>query len=233
MIKMKLEMKKMLSLLTLLFLCQITFGQAIDTTFNAANFSKAIKEVNSFNDLKTQIMWISGIATVLITILGFLGGKTLLDSAITNMLANKLDVKKEHLEDMLKELTKEYDAKTNRKILVISHHSDPTIATIRGLLTGGGFKSANLEFKGINDTINLADKDIVLFVDNKTDSTLTTTQMETFINQYKGQIKQFFYFGVERNLPLDDWKNRYAVTISASNFPDRLASGLLNLFKTV
>ena len=176
-------MKKIFISLVAIGFCQILWAEPIDTTFNNANFSKVIKEVNDFSDLKTQIMRIAGIATVVMTILSFLGGKALLDSAITKMLAKKLNVDEKNLEEMLKELTKEFDVKNNRKILVISNHSDLTNATVRGLLTGGGFKVANLEFKGITDDINLADKDVVLFIDNKDDSTLSTTQIETFIDR--------------------------------------------------
>jgi hypothetical protein len=225
-------MKKIVLLLILFFACQWAFADPIDTTFNKENFVKLVNKTNELTSDKNTILIVAGVVSLIISALSFFGGKELFKSAITEMLANKIKVKAEHLEEMLKEQTKEFDAKTNRKIIIISSHSEPTIATIRGLLTNGGFKNPNLEFKGINDAINLADKSLVLFNDNREDSTLTTTQIETFINTYKVQLKTYFYFGVERNMPLDEWRTRHGITISSSNLPDRLATGILTFLKT-
>ncbi len=212
-------------------ICSMAYTQGIDSTFNQTNFTKAIKEANTFSEWKNYFI---GFVTVVILAFSALARfwKTLLESVITKVLADKLQVKKENLEDMLKDYTKEFDVKTNRKIHIISSISDPTIASVRNALIGGGFKSANLEFNGINDaTINLKEKDVVLFND-KFDSSITVPQMEDFISKFKVQITSFFYFGAANNLPLDDWKKNYSIKIGSANLPDRLVPNLINFFKT-
>jgi hypothetical protein len=225
-------MKKKIILIPLLLTASLLYADDIDTLINQTNFTKTVKEVNKFNDLKTQIYWIAGIVSAVLIVLAALGGKALLDSAITKTLADKLNVKKEHLEEMLKEMTKEYDAKNNRKILIISNHSEQTIADMRNLLLSGGIKNGNFSFQGINDTLNLTDKDVILFNDAK-NSQLTISEMEAFIAKYKFQIKSYFYFGKENQLPIAQWKEKYGIGMSAANMDERLANGLLNFFKSI
>jgi hypothetical protein len=225
-------MKKIPLLFICLILCLVAFSQEIDTTFNAPNFAKAIKEVNNYAALKTQLLWAIGIATTVLGILGFFGGKALLDSAITKMLADKLHVKKEHLEEMLKELTKDYDAKNNRKILIVSNHSETTIAELRTLLLAGGIKNGNFAFQGINDTLNLVDKDVILFNDAK-NSAISPSDIESFIARYKNQVKSYFYFGKSNDLPLQRWKEQYGVSMGAANLDEKLVGGLITFFKTI
>lgn len=225
-------MKKILALIFCVLAFHMAYSEPIDTLFNQGNFSKVVKVTNEHSDIKTTILWIAGIVSLVLTVLGIFGGKAFLDSAITKILADKLNVKKEHLEEMLKEMTKDYDAKNNRKILIISNHSDPTIADLRALLLAGGIKNGNFTFQGINDTLNLVDKDIILFNDAK-NSTISVTEMDNFIAKYKSQVKSYYYFGKENQLPITEWKKKYGISMSASNMDEKLVIGLLNFFKTI
>ena len=225
-------MKKFITIVFLTLLSCHAFTQAIDTTFNQPNFAKLVKEVNDLSDIKTKVYVIAGVVSTILGILGILGGKALVKSAITEMLAGKLKVKEEHLNEMLTDLTKEYDAKNNRKILIVSNHSDPTIADLRNLLLAGGIKNGNFTFQGINDVLSLVDKDVILFNDSK-NSSISVSDMDNCISKYKNQVKSYYYFGKENQLPIKEWKDRYGISMSATNMDEKLVSGILNFFKTI
>ena len=226
-------MKKFILLFLLISLSSFIYGQAIDTTFNSASFLKLKNEVTALSEFKLTVQRIIYIGTTVLVLLVAFGGKPLLESAINNIFEKKLNLKKEQFENLQKELAIDNEIKTNKKILIISSVVASSISSVRTLLVNGGFKGANLEFKGIDESINFVDKDVVIFFDNKEESELSRQQMEKFIAQNKIQMRKYFYFGIERNIPLDDWKKSHDIFTSAANNDDKLALGLLNFFKTL
>jgi|GEM_PF-2588031 len=228
-------MKKLILLFFLLGFGTFIYSQTIDTTFNSEHFIKLTKEVGELTALKTQFLWFIGILTAVIAFLipywKFLGGKKLFGSFIITILAEKLKVEVKPLEDVLKENTKDFEIKSKSKILIISSVVASQIATIKNLLVNGGFKNDNLEFKGIDEKINFAGKDVAIFIDNKEESTLSVEQMEKFIEKYQIEINSFYYYGTGR-IPMEEWKkNNPKISIGTVNLPYKLANDLLIFIK--
>ena len=152
---------------------------------------------------------------------------------IIDVLASKIEVEKNSLEATIKALVKDFSARNNRKVFILSKGTKDQIAKIRTLLIGAGFNRDNFDFDDFQSPeLELKDIDLIIFND-KYDPGFEVSEMEEFIKRNKNAIDAYLYFGDSNQLPISDWKTKYQIKMTGANFDDSLPRNLLSILKTL
>jgi hypothetical protein len=199
-----------------------------------ATIDKLDKELEAIKEIQKKWIWIPSVAIAALAIAIAWGGRALARSKIreliTEELANRLNVKTEVLEDALKDLSKDYNARHGRHILVLSA-IEGQVADIRSLLLRGGFNPANIHFDSIHNKFDTKNIDVIVFND-MVGSKLTLEEIDNAIGENKFSVKNYFYFGTHNALPMSTWKKNHNINMTGANMHDTLVKNLINALKT-
>lgn len=192
------------------------------------------KDVESLKETRRNWVIIPAIGIGVFSLIVAWGGMSIVRSKLKDIVAEKLsdkiNVKTVILEEALKDLSKSYEAKHNKKILILSQEEGQN-AELRLLLLRGGFYSGNLTFQSVNEDLNTENKDVILFND-LIGSKLLLNEIERVIRERQKQVKTYFYFGSNNALLMSVWKENYNINMTGANMPDTLVKNLINALKT-
>jgi hypothetical protein len=211
--------------------------QAIQIDTLEARDSRYQQHIQSLEETRQQ--WLTepaaviSILSVVILVLGALFGRGWLRRQIKDLaveqLAQAVSVEVDVLKTTLREASRDFQAKHQTRLLVISQQPDQN-ARLRGRLTQAGFNTRdNVSFVGIDQIGSIQNIDLVLFNDFD-DSKLSQAQIESVIADKKASVGTYFYFGPDR-VPLDQWQQTHGVKMGAANFEDSFGTNLLRVIK--
>ena len=190
-------------------------------------------DIENLKDNQRKWIWIPSMAAAIFALIATWGGvsmiKNKLREIISENLARRINVKTNILEDALKEMSRDYEAKHSKKILVLSATKED-IADIRTLLQKGGIDRNNISFSSLTSDYSTNDVDAII-INDMIESNLDLTAIENILEKNRVAVKLYMYFGEKNNLPFSVWKDTYRIKLTGSNMDNTLSRNLLNALK--
>ncbi len=217
--------KKLTLLLLFIVIQQSLFAEEVaQLTTDEIKFVKTI--ASYFN---ASYLWVSALALIALPFLGWFGikdkvGKWAEEKALEK-IAQKLNIKTELLEGILKNLVKEDEFK-KRNILILNATGQPNI-TVSTFLTNSGF--ANFKYKCITDVIDLNGIQLLIFDYYDQDLANRATEYSPLLMQYSQNTK-ILVLGKGR-IP-DNITAALGSRLSIANGLDTLEQRIIGAYKT-